>query len=194
MAKAARKAHRKTAAQARRRRLAARHTPRGKDAIALLKTDHREVASWFAQFQTARSGARKLELARKICAALRAHVTIEEELFYPAFLQATNERSIHHEAETEHDAAKRLIAEIERSGPDNEYYDAKVKVLAEMIKHHFREEEKPGGMFARARRSSMDLRELGKQLKTRKDELSDDGGEMRRIVSELTTGPWLLTP
>src|SRR6185503_1593427 len=155
MAKAARKAQRrKTAAQARRRRLAARHTPRSKDAIALLKTDHREVASWFARFQAARSGTRKLDLARKICAALRAHITIEEEIFYPAFLDATDEKGIHHEAETEHDAAKKLIAEIERSRPDNEYYDAKVKVLAEMIKHHVREEEKPGGMFARARRSS----------------------------------------
>jgi hemerythrin superfamily protein len=141
------------------------------DAISLLKSDHREVEGWFAQFEKTGSDRKKQELAQKICAALRAHTTIEEEVFYPAFLEATGDEDIHHEAEVEHDGAKKLIAEIEAAGPDDDYFDAKVTVLSEMIKHHVKEEEQRGGMFSKARGSDMDLDELGAQLQRRKAEV-----------------------
>ena len=83
---------------------------------------------------------------------------------------------MHHEAEIEHDGAKNLIAEIEASSPDDEYFDAKVKVLSEMIKHHVKEEEQPDGMFAEARNSDMDLEALGEQMAERKAEL--EGGSV----------------
>lgn len=147
----------------------------GTDAIALLKADHRQVEEWFEQFEKARNDDRKLELAGKICSALKVHTAIEEEVFYPAFLEATDEKEIHHEAEIEHEGAKKLIEQIEASGPDNDYYDAKMKVLSEMIKHHVKEEERPGGMFSKARDSDMDLSELGEQLMMRKEELEATG-------------------
>jgi hypothetical protein len=149
-----------------------------RDAIALLKADHRQVEQWFAQFEKARDDERKLDLATRICGALRVHTTIEEELFYPAFFEATQEEELHHEAIVEHNGAKKLIAEIEASGPDDDFYDAKVKVLSEMIKHHVKEEEQPGGMFAEARKSEMDLAALGEQMSTRKAELEEEMGVM----------------
>jgi hypothetical protein len=142
-----------------------------RDAISLLKVDHRQVKGWFSAFEKARSESRKQDLANKICAALKVHTRIEEEIFYPAFLEHAQEEDIHHEAVVEHDGAKKLIAEIEAAGPTDEYFDAKVTVLSEMIKHHVKEEEQPGGMFAKARKSDMDLAELGKQLAARKREL-----------------------
>jgi Hemerythrin HHE cation binding domain. len=150
------------------------------DAIALLKADHRQVEEWFEQFEKARDGDRKQQLATQICDALTVHATIEEEIFYPAFLAATGETDIHHEAEVEHNGAKKLIAEIEESSPDDEYFDAKVTVLSEMIKHHVKEEEKSDGMFSKARDSDMDLDALGEQLQARKAELegdADDGND-----------------
>lgn len=144
------------------------------DAIAVLKADHREVEGYFEEFEKARSVDRKQQLAEKICRALTVHATIEEEIFYPAFLEATGEEDLHHEAAVEHDAAKKLIAEIESSGPDDEYYDAKVTVLSEMIKHHVKEEEKRDGLFAKSRQSEMDLDALGEQLASRKAELMVD--------------------
>ena len=152
----------------------ARRSETGQDAIALLKADHRQVADWFEQFEKARTSERKLALATQICNALTVHTTIEEEIFYPAFLEATEDKDLHHEAEIEHDAARKLIAEIEASGPDDEYYDAKLKVLSEMIKHHVKEEEQPGGMFAEARKSDMDLDALGEQMAARKAALESD--------------------
>ena len=154
-----------------------------KDAIALLKADHRQVEQWFAQFEKARDDQRKLELASSICNALKVHATIEEEVFYPAFIEATEDKDLHHEAIVEHDGAKKLIAEIEASGPEDDFYDAKVTVLSEMIKHHVKEEEQPGGMFAEARKSDMDLAALGEQLAARKAEL--EGGMGARSVSSV---------
>jgi hemerythrin superfamily protein len=141
---------------------------RRQDAIALLKADHRQVEEWFSQFESTNSSSRKQDLAQKICGALKAHTVIEEEIFYPAFLKATGDTDIHHEAEVEHDGAKKLIAEIEASGPQDEYFDARISVLSEMIKHHVKEEEKRDGMFGKARQADMDLVALGEQLAARK--------------------------
>ena len=155
------------------------------DAIALLKADHREVEGYFEEFEKARSADRKHDLAQKICGALTVHTTIEEEIYYPAFLDATEEEDLHHEAAVEHESAKRLIAEIEASGPDDDYFDAKVTVLSEMIKHHVKEEEQPDGLFAKSRQSEMDLDALGEQLASRKAELMNDqpSKSSRRLAS-----------
>lgn len=142
-----------------------------KDAIALLKADHRQVEKWFSQFEKSRGNERKSQLAGQICAALKVHTQIEEEIFYPAFYEATQDKELHHEAIVEHDGAKQLIGEIEAATPDDDFYAAKVKVLSEMIKHHVKEEEQRGGMFAEARKAGMDLVALGAQLKSRKKEL-----------------------
>lgn len=145
-----------------------------KDAIALLKADHRQVADWFEEFEGARSADKKQKLAAQICGALRVHTAIEEEIFYPAFIQATKDKEMHHEAIVEHAGAKELITQIEESGPADDYFESKVKVLSEMIKHHVKEEEQPGGMFAEAKASKMDLEELGGELLRRKQELATE--------------------
>jgi hemerythrin superfamily protein len=147
---------------------------RDTDAITLLKADHRQVEEWFSQFSKTNSSSKKQQLADKICEALTAHTTIEEEIFYPAFLDATQDKDTHHEAVVEHDGAKALIAEIRSMSVGDDYFDAKVTVLSEMIKHHVKEEEQPGGMFAEAKKSDMDLQALGAQLRDRKKNLLAD--------------------
>jgi hypothetical protein len=166
---------RKTARKAARKRSVGRGSAAASDAISLLKADHRQVEGWFKEFESARGDTRKQDLSNRICQALTLHTQIEHEIFYPAFLEATGEEDIHHEAEVEHDGAKKLIAEIESSSPEDDYFDAKVKVLSEMIKHHVNEEEKRGGMFSKARESDMDLQGLGEQLAARKAELGGSG-------------------
>lgn len=141
------------------------------DAIALLKSDHRKVEALFEQFEKAKDKARKGKLAQEICVELTVHATIEEEIFYPACKDAV-EDDLEHEAYVEHDGAKVLIAEIAAGDPQDEFYDAKVTVLSELIKHHVKEEEKPGeGFFAQARKGDVDLDGLADKLQARKDEL-----------------------
>jgi len=139
------------------------------DAIALLKADHRKVEALFEKYETARG--RKAEIARQICLELTIHTLIEEEIFYPACRGAGVESDMMDEANVEHDGAKTLIAELENGGPDDDFYDAKVKVLSEEIKHHVKEEEKRGGIFTEARQNDLDLDALGEQLTARKKEL-----------------------
>jgi hemerythrin superfamily protein len=148
----------------------ARKAP-GADAIALLKADHREVEGWFEGFENTESAPKKGKLAAQICKALRVHTQIEEEIFYPACRDAGISEDLMDEADIEHDAAKKLIEEIEAGSPGDDHWDARVTVLSEMIKHHVKEEEQREGLFAKAKRATLDLEDLGAQLKTRKAEL-----------------------
>ena len=149
------------------------------DAIALLKADHREVEELFEKFENASGKERKQKLAEQICTELKIHSMIEEEIFYPA-LDGKIDDDLLKEAYVEHDGAKVLINDIMSGGPDEEYYDAKVKVLSEEIEHHVEEEEKPKeGMFAQARDADVDLVELRDRMAERKEELmaqAESGG------------------
>lgn len=149
----------------------------GPDAIKLLKDDHRQVEAWFEEFEDTNAASKKNKLATQICLALRVHTLIEEEIFYPACREAGIEEDMMDEADVEHDGAKKLIEEIEAGSSGDDHWDAKVKVLGEMIKHHVKEEEQRDGMFAKAKKAELDLRELGADMKTRKDQLMK---EMKR--------------
>jgi hypothetical protein len=142
--------------------------PAKKDAIALLKADHRKVEDLFEKYETARS--KKSDIARQICMELTVHTMIEEEIFYPACKGFVEDDNLD-EAQVEHDGAKVLIAELEEGSPDDAYYDAKVKVLSEEIKHHVKEEERPGGIFSQVKDSDVDLAALGEQIAARKTSL-----------------------
>jgi hypothetical protein len=139
------------------------------DATQLLKADHRTVEELFEKFEKARSG--KEAIARTICQELIIHTMIEEEIFYPACRGEIEDEELVDEAHVEHDGAKVLISEILSGSPEDEFYDAKVKVLSEMIKHHVKEEEQRGGLFAQAKAAELDLEALGERMKMRKDEL-----------------------
>lgn len=139
-------------------------------AISLLKKDHREVEAWFDEYEQLDEDGEKIALFNKIATALKVHTTIEEEILYPEE-RGDVEDDMLDEAYVEHDGAKKLIAEIEAMKPSDDYYDAKVKVLGEYIKHHVKEEEQPGGLFAQAKKGGEDLDAMGERMKARKEEL-----------------------
>jgi hypothetical protein len=142
-----------------------------KDAVALLKEDHRTVEELFAKFEQASGEGRKQTLATEICTELSIHAQIEEEIFYPA-CEGKVEEELLKEAYVEHDGAKVLIGEIMSGEPSDDFYDAKVKVLKEQIEHHVEEEEKRlEGLFSQARKAGLDMDALGEQLAARKQEL-----------------------
>ena len=143
------------------------------DAIALLKQDHRTVEELFERFTSASGAERKRKLAEEICLELSVHAQIEEEIFYPA-CEGKVDEDLLKESYVEHDGAKVLIAEIMNGGPDDDYYDAKVKVLREEIEHHVEEEEKRlEGLFAQARKAELDMDALGAELAARKQQLTE---------------------
>ena len=151
---------------------------RQKDAIQLLKADHREVEKLFRDFQKASGEERKMQLARKICMELMVHTQIEEELVYPISREFLKDDEIVNEAVVEHQAAKDLIEQIQGMDASDEMFDAKMQVLQEQIEHHVEEEEKE--YFPKIQKTDMDLKGIGQQLMQRKQELTaqmeGDGG------------------
>ncbi len=146
-----------------------------KNAIELLKADHREVDRMFEQFKSAKGRSQRNKLVKQIATALNAHTIIEEEIFYPACSEHGVEEDDLDEAQVEHDTIKLLVRELMDGSLDDDYYDAKMTVLSEYVKHHVKEEEEPEkGIFARIDKTDADLDELGRELKDRKDYLMED--------------------
>jgi hemerythrin superfamily protein len=142
------------------------------DALELLIADHREASELFEQFENLsdRAKASKQKIVQKVCKALLIHTQIEEEILYPAVREFVKDLADKvDEAVVEHAAAKDLIRQLHDMNPDEDLYDAKVKVLSEEIEHHVKEEEEE--MFPKLRESKMDLNAIGQELAQRKQEL-----------------------
>lgn len=143
--------------------------PKPKEAIALLRADHKLVSDLFEEYEKARSTNKKKDLVKQICTELSVHAQIEEEIFYPAAKKALKDKELIPEATVEHATLKDLIAQVEGVEPDGEMFDAKIKVLSEYVKHHVKEEQNE--LFPKVKASKLDLIELGAQLTERKEEL-----------------------
>ena len=142
---------------------------KAQEATRLLRADHKLVNELFEKFESTRSAEKKQALALEICQELTIHAQIEEEIFYPAVEKVLKDKSLVPEAKVEHETLKYLIAQIQSEEPGSELYDAKVKVLAEYVKHHVKEEQNE--IFPKIKESKLDLIELGAQLTARKEEL-----------------------
>ena len=142
------------------------------DGLQLLTSDHRKVEDLFEQFEKASGASAKARLVKQICTELKIHSQIEEEIYYPEIRGKVEEDALD-EAYVEHDSAKLLINELEAAEPDESFYDAKVKVLQELIEHHVKEEEKQrDNLFQQTRAAEIDLEALGERLAARKAELT----------------------
>lgn len=150
-----------------------------RDALALLKADHETVNELVEKYEKGKDRLdeeKKSELAHKICEELTIHTRIEEEIFYPALREASDEAEDSlNEAAVEHASIKNLIEQVQEDSPESEEFDAKVKVIGEYVKHHVKEEQ--GTIFPMAREADLDLKELGEQLAARKSELKGEMGE-----------------
>lgn len=147
------------------------------DAITLLKNDHVEMRDLLGQLEdtTSRALKKRRELIAEIEAKLKAHTTIEEEIFYPAFKDAgekSDDDKMYFEALEEHRAAGDLVLpDLVATDPGSEKFSGRAKVLKELVEHHADEEEKE--MFPRAKKllSKDELAELGERLEERKEQL-----------------------
>jgi hypothetical protein len=140
------------------------------DGVSMLKQDHRKVDALFTQYET--EGADKASIRRQICDELMIHAMLEEEIFYPAcrgHVEAADDKL--DEAQVEHDSAKMLIIELLEAEDDDEYLDAKVKVLAEQIRTHVKEEEAADGVLAKAQQAGINNPDLARRLRERKSVL-----------------------
>jgi len=143
------------------------------DAITMLKADHQKVTALFKDFEelSDRSKVSKKKIADQICQELWMHTEIEEQVFYPAVREAIKDEDLMDEALVEHAGVKAFISQIRELEPDDDLYDAKIKVLSEQVAHHVREEEDE--MFPQVRKADLDLKLLGEQMADLKETLAE---------------------
>jgi hemerythrin superfamily protein len=145
----------------------ARTRPSQRDAIAVLKDDHRTVEKLFKSFEKAGEKAyrTKRNLVDEMIRELSIHAAIEEQVFYPAVRQAVpGADGDVLEALEEHHVAKWILSELEGMDPKAERFDAKVTVLIESVRHHVKEEEHELFPEVRSNIARKELIELGVRL------------------------------
>jgi hemerythrin superfamily protein len=141
-----------------------------KDALELLEEDHRKVEELFDEFDEMEGdNKRREQIAKQICRELTVHAQIEEEIFYPRAREATKDDELIDEAIVEHDSVKHLIEEIEEMKAGESLFDARIRVLEEMVKRHIQEEEEE--LFPELTSAGMDTKAVGQELSRRKQEL-----------------------
>jgi hypothetical protein len=140
-------------------------------AVEILKEQHDKVKKAFKEFEKLdrEDTEAQQQLVQTVCEDLKLHTTLEEELFYPAAREAIDDEDIMNEAQVEHETAKMLIEQLENMGPDDPNFHATFTVLGEYVLHHVKEEE--GEMFPAAKKSDLDLEELGTRMRSRMEEL-----------------------
>jgi hemerythrin-like domain-containing protein len=161
-------------------------------AIALLKEDHKIFRALFDQAEKA-EGKELTRLARELCMRLAVHMTIEEEILYPALRPILGDDEVN-EGVVEHATGKQIISELEQLDGTEQLFKTKVHVLGEVTMHHVDEEDEDMFEDAKAahQEGKIDLDALGDRLDDRRSglfgniaETGDEGSTEETEASEV---------
>lgn len=146
------------------------------NAITLLKSQHATVKRLLRQMNETGSTKERDRLCDQIEREVKIHSQLEEEVFYPAFKAAAQkagpqEENLFYEALEEHHLVDIELPSLKAANTKSPEWEAKAKVLKDLLEHHIREEE--GQMFTAARTLFDDdqLRELGDLMQSRLDSI-----------------------
>jgi hemerythrin-like domain-containing protein len=141
------------------------------DAIAMLKADHQRVRDLFSQYEATSNHATKRTLAAQVFMELETHAQLEENIFYPAVNEGTDEGpDLVKDSVQEHETVHLLIQELQGMAHDTDAFDTKFQELVQHVEHHVEEEE--AEMFPLAEQ------ELAEDL----DEMSEEMQEMKADI------------
>ncbi len=137
-----------------------------KDAIVLLRDDHKEVRRLFREFQASgTTDSRKGAIVKKVIELLTVHTYIENEVMYPEVRQLLPDLEDDVlESYEEHHVADVLVMELAALQPGDERFEAKTTVLIENVTHHMDEEEQDWFPKVREGLGRKQLQDLGARL------------------------------
>ncbi len=153
------------------------------NALELLTSQHRDVEETFSLIESSDDAESKAKAFEKLADSLAIHAAIEEHQFYPA-VKAQNTEGILLESVEEHLGMKRVIADLMKLDADDDSFDAKIKVLKELVMNHVEEEE--NDLFPQVKQLMDDdqLEELGEEMESEAGQLYADGSPRMVIPSE----------
>lgn len=142
------------------------------NAIDLLVGDHRRMEALWEKVVESGTEERP-RLFVEAADALAAHITVEEQHFYPA-VKARRTEDILLESLEEHLSLKRVLADLLALDPGDPRFEPKLHVLKEQTEHHHEEEEEH--LFPKVRKlmAEGDLEELGAAM----------GAELKKLEAE----------
>ena len=113
------------------------------DILDILREDHQTVLDLLDKIEETgdRAAKSRQQEFSKLKKELLQHMHGEETVFYPFLLEHGDDRESVLEAIEEHQAVKMTMPGIEQTDVSDEHWKPKVKVMAEMIRHHIDEEE-----------------------------------------------------
>jgi hemerythrin superfamily protein len=109
-------------------------------ATNMIRLDHTHVLSTFHQYKASAPVRVKKGLVNTMCTALEVHAQLEEEIFYPAVREVTQNELIAKSLE-EHQEMRRLIGLLRQMEPEARDYDETVATLMRDVMHHVADEE-----------------------------------------------------
>ena len=134
------------------------------DVTKMLEQDHREAEDLFAKIKET-NGAARAGLVTKLAGALKLHMQVEEKIVYPAIAkQVDGGDDMVDEATTEHEGARKALADVEKLSPNEPGFDGALEMLEAGISHHVEEEEEEVFPKFRESVSSAELNELGDEV------------------------------
>src|SRR5688572_25405672 len=97
------------------------------DVTRMLEADHRQVEDLFAKIEKAK-GDDRLPLIDELATSLKAHMALEEEVVYPTMEPVTGAEAVQ-EGETEHELARKSLAEMTALAPDEPGFGAALEAV-----------------------------------------------------------------
>lgn len=136
----------------------------------LLKQDHDKVRDMFEQIEEEDAEARP-DLFSELQSELLTHLELEEKFFYPVLEETEDARQKALEAYEEHNVAKTVLGECSKLDADDERWEAKIKVLQEIVNHHLQEEEKVIFKMAKKIMEKEQIQKITGQIRQQKSEV-----------------------
>lgn len=142
------------------------------EATTLLTKQHRKVEKLFRKLSGKNASE---ELVIELANELAAHMTIEQEVFYPAVRGVDSDLVL--ESYEEHSLAEVALKRLLATDLEDDAFHARVTALKELIEHHVKEEEEE--LFPKVEKAlgKEKLEQFGKRMKTRFEEVLEAGYE-----------------
>ena len=122
-------------------RSAGRSGDESRSLLKVLETEHRQVKQMLKELVNAEEAGERAEIFGRLKPELEAHSHGEEEAFYPLLKEEDESKTTAIEAYVEHHIADRLIQEMDSMDKGDEEWEARAKVLKDVVEHHIEEEE-----------------------------------------------------
>lgn len=156
-------------------------------ATNMIRLDHTHVLATFHQYKAVAPPRVKKGLVGTMCTALEIHACLEEEIFYPAVREVTDDDLVT-QALAEHQEMRRFITLLRAMEPEARDYDTTVWALMREVLHHVADEETV--VLPEAERLLADqLGELGLQMTKRRIQLvAPRSGEIALDMGRAVSG------